>query len=83
MDKQYIGGFLERDTNIDIALQIHLQGNHYPLVSPDFIPICKAAIVACNVEDYDKVLLMPNGINKTAAEVVDGLHLDSFLEVLE
>ncbi|MHC1628799.1 MAG: hypothetical protein ACXQTI_08215 [Candidatus Nezhaarchaeales archaeon] len=65
--------------NIDEALSIHLLGNHYPQVSLDFIPICKEAIEHCSLGCYDIDIKMPNGITKSAADIVEGLHLNCFI----
>lgn len=80
MVRQYIEGFMDMENDLDTLLRIHLQGNHYPPVHPDFIPACKEAIAACNEENYNKKIKMCNGITKTAYEIVEGLHLDSFLD---
>jgi len=83
MGRQYIDGFLEQGVSIDGALKIQLQCNHYPPVHLDFIPACKEAIEACQPwnEEYDRVIKLPNGKELSASAVVEGLHLDSFLEM--
>ena len=62
-------------------LKIHLQNNHYPPVHSAFIPACKEAIEACQPwnSDYDKQIKLCNGKVKSAAEIVKGLHLHSFI----
>lgn len=65
------------------ALQWHLQYNHYPPVSLAFIPVAKEAIDKGNQEDWDSVIEMPNGKSKTVAQIIEGLHLESFLEEQE
>ena len=79
MGRQWIEGFMENEKDIDTLLHIHLRGNHYPPVHTDFIPTCKQAIEFCNEGKYNKKIKMPNGITKTALEIVEGLHLESFL----
>ena len=64
----------------DLALAAHLQSNHYPPVSLAFVPTCKEAIKAGNAKDWDRQITMPNGLVKTAGEIIEGLHLDYFLE---
>ena len=83
MGRQYIEGFKELGVGQDQMLRIHLQGNHYPPVDLHFVPDCKRAINACNKGDYNKKIKMCNGITKTASEIVEGLHLDTFLEEVE
>jgi len=84
MGRQWIEGFKELDNiDLDTMLDIHLKGNHYPPVHSSFIPVCKEAIECCNDEDYNKQIKMPNGIVKSAMGIVEGLHLDSFLEERE
>lgn len=65
------------------ALEWHLQCNHYPPVSLDFVPVAEEAIKKGNEEDWDFVITMPNGITKTVGEIVEGLHLESFLDYEE
>jgi hypothetical protein len=69
----------EMGLSIDAALSWHLQSNHFPPVSTAFIPVCKAAIEAVQNETPELKLEMPNGVTRTAAFIVDGLHLDPFL----
>ena len=82
MGKSYIEGFLEQEISRTKALEIHLQCNHYPPVSLKFVPCALDAINAC--EDYNSSadIDMPNGLTKKAYEIVEGLHLDSFLQDL-
>ena len=80
MGRMYIEGFMGIEKNIDVLLEIHLTGNHFPPVSLSFIPTCKKAIDYCNKGKYDKEIKMPNGKTKTASFIVEGLHLDSFID---
>lgn len=80
MGSQYINGFIDQGIDQDTALKIQLQANHFPPVDLDFIPACKAALDACNCEDYEKEIKLPNGRILTAARIVEGLHLECFLE---
>jgi len=65
---------------IETMIGNHLQCNHYPPVSTVFVPTCIQAIDAANLEDWDAVIEMPNGKSLTVAEIIEGLHLDYFLE---
>ena len=62
------------------ALQWHLQYNHYPPVSLVFVPVAEIAIDKANAEEWEEIIKMPNGKELTVAEIVEGLHLESFLE---
>lgn len=61
------------------ALYWHLRSNHYPPVHSDFIPTAEQAIEYVNKRQGQVPIVMPNGLTKTAYEIVEGLHLDSFL----
>ena len=62
------------------ALQWHLQYNHYPPISLTFVPVAEIAIDKANAEEWEEIIKMPNGKELTVAEIVEGLHLESFLE---
>ena len=79
MGSTYIEGFIEEDMDLDRVLVIQLQNNHYPPVSLAFIPACKQAIEACNNEEYNTMIDMPNGRTITAEAIVEGLHLQPFI----
>jgi len=79
MGKQVITDLLEQ-TIMGAALEYHLRHNHYPAVNLIFIPIAKQAIALGREGDFDTVLLMPNGLSKSVGDIVEGLHLDSFLD---
>lgn len=63
----------------ELWLNHHLQYNHYPPIDLAFIPVAKQAIEKANQEDWDYIIQMPNGIKKTVAEIIEGLHLGEFL----
>lgn len=65
------------------ALRWHLQSNHYPPIHEIFIPIAEEAIERANAGEWEKEIEMPNGKTLTVGEIVEGLHLDSFLDVEE
>lgn len=71
---------LVTELNQEQALRIHLQCNHYPPVHESFIPVAQRAIELVNKGKYTTTIDMPNGKTLTAANVVEGLHLDCFLE---
>jgi hypothetical protein len=73
--------------SLDDALQYHLASNHYPPVSSSFIPVAKQAIALANdanflqeEEIWKQTIDMPNGKSLTVSEIIEGLHLEWFLE---
>jgi len=62
------------------AIRHHLQYNHYPPVHESFVPVAQKAIELVNKGEYSTKIEMPNGRVLTAADIVEGLHLDGFLE---
>lgn len=84
----YLSALAMADGGLDIDAQLgwHLQSNHYPPVNPVFIPVAKqaieAAVYAETVEDWsglDEMVEMPNGLEKSLGEIIDGLHLHAFI----
>jgi len=67
-------------TDFDTALDWHLRGNHFPPIHPDFHPAARLAIEHVNARQGETPITMPNGITKTANGIVEGLHLDTFLD---
>ena len=59
----------------DAALADHLQHNHYPPVSLDWLPHCIDAIAAVQEGDAGRIIR-----GMTAAYIVEGLHLEAFIE---
>lgn len=66
--------------DFETALHWHLVGNHFPPIHEDFHPAAKQAIELVNKRQGLTPINLPNGLVKTANEVVDGLHLDFFLD---
>ena len=75
MNALAMAGATDRHT----ALSWHLQANCYPPVHQAFLPVCEQAIDAALEDDWDREIEMPNGLVRTAAYIVDGLHLEAFL----
>jgi len=65
---------------LDQALTWHLRGNHYPPIHIDFLAPAKQAIELANDGDWKTEITLPNGKIKTVGEIVDGLHLESFIK---
>ena len=68
---------------LDEVMRVHLAYNHYPPVHEAFVPTCWEAVRAAQGGDWQKVITMPNGIKKSAGDIVRELHLDDFLELIE
>ena len=64
----------------EIALEHHLQYNHYPPVDKVFVPIAKQAIDLANDGKWAEVIKMPNGIEASVCSIVEGLHLEYFID---
>ena len=72
--------------SLEQTLRWHLTYNHYPPVSVSMVPVCAEAIDHANVEDYDTLLNLPEGITfkgNTKApvyEIINAHHLQTYLE---
>lgn len=70
-------------TDTDLALEWHLEHNHYPPVTTEMIPYCKQAIRLA-AQKLDHVIVTIEGDRKTvdlpAWQIVDDLHLHDFVE---
>ena len=62
------------------SLYYHLHNNHYPPVDPIFIDTAIQAIRNVNDGHSEVILTMPNGIEKSARDIVEELHLDFYLD---
>ena len=89
MGRQYIQDVLDQGVDIDNALRIHFQGNHYPPLPLSLISVAKKAIEHANKGEWDKELELPHPVTyrdrKTAPvnECVEAWHLDCFLDLDE
>jgi hypothetical protein len=69
--------------SMDAALLWHLTSNHFPPVPATLVPVARAAIAAANMGDWQQMIPFPDGFPKaelTAGEIVEGLHLEAFLD---
>ena len=76
-------------TDLDTGLAWHLQSNHYPPVSLEFLDVARQAVAAgleaLLAEDFaplQEIVVMPNRVKKTLLAIVDELHLDPFVYAL-
>jgi hypothetical protein len=78
---------IAQNLEIDLESQIgmHLRGNHYPPVPLSMVQPCIDAIDACNEEDYDREITLPEGVlwrgqeNAPARAIVEAHHLDPWV----
>lgn len=61
------------------AIKMHLRGNCFPPVHPDFFPGVFDAVDHANAGDWEESITFPNGRNFTAGEVIEKLHLGVFV----
>ena len=88
MGNLYAQGFAEwvkaedkaEDLRLEQALAIHFKTNHYPPVNDAFIPVAMGAIELADEGMWDAELVYPNGLTRTVAHTIEGLHLDAFLD---
>ena len=74
-------------SGIDLRNQIRIQltHNHYPPVPTSMVQVCIEALEACNGDEPDVVLALPDGItwrgkpSAPAFAIVEAHHLDSWL----
>lgn len=64
-----------------IMLEYHLQYNHYPAVPLAFVTTAEEALEAAALEDWERLILLPTGIQKSAASIIEELHLRDFLDM--
>ena len=69
--------------NLDDLLAWHLQYNHYPPVDLRAVPIAKQAIEKVNNDEGSDTIVAPSGRRITYWDVVEQLHLESFLDTGE
>lgn len=62
------------------SLYYHLHSNHFPPIDSVFIDTAIEAIRMGNEGNYMGIIVMPNGIKKTAQSIIEELHLDFYLE---
>jgi len=78
MGKIYAEGIVETDISLEQQIRWHLKANHYPPVHESFVDVAIQAIHAVNACEGNTIIKMPNGIEKSAYGIVDGLHLDTW-----
>ena len=66
-------------TSEEKALRWHLTGNFFPPIHIDFMEPAREAIKLVREDKGEEIIEMPNGISKTAWQIVEGLRLEDFL----
>lgn len=75
----------DMDISLRRAISIQLQTNHYPAVPLSMVDPCIEAIEACNEDDYNRLIKLPEGVKWRGEEyapanaIVEGHHLDAWL----
>jgi len=75
------------DMDLDLAqsIRIQLTANHYPPVPVSMVEPCIEAIYACNDDEHNKLIKLPDGVSwrgedhAPAYAIVEGHHLDAWL----
>jgi len=73
--------------DLEQALTWHLQHNHFPPIRPYMVDVCIQAIHACNDEDFDKLIGLPDGVGykgltvAPAHAIVSGHHLEPWVDI--
>jgi len=76
---------LSTELDLEMAISIHLQSNHYPPVPLSMVEPCIEAIDAYYDEDYNKLIEMPEGVSykgdsyAPAWAIIEQHHLDAWL----
>jgi hypothetical protein len=73
------------EISIRMALEWHLQANHYPPVPLSMVPVCERAIAKAKAGKWNAKVRLPKGCTYRGSvyapvdEVVRGHHLDTFI----
>jgi len=65
--------------SLAVMLEHHLCFNHYPSINKVFVPVAERAIELANEDDWDAMIELPNGVSLSVGEIVDQLHLTTFV----
>jgi hypothetical protein len=69
---------------LNIAIGYHLAANHFPPVSRELVPVCAEAIEIANQDGpWDAELKLPNGKTLPVGAIIEGLHLQAFIEEVD
>ena len=82
-------GLADSVLDLETQLAYHLQGNHYPPVPLSMVQPCIDAIDAAYDEDYDRMIMLPEGITcrgsvgAPAYAIIEGHHLEWFIDPVD
>jgi len=72
--------------SLEQSIAVHLTSNHYPPVPTSMVPACIQAIEACNEDEADRLIDLPDGVfwrlgatSAPAWAVVEGHHLEPWV----
>jgi len=74
------------DIDLEMAISIHLQSNHYPPVPLSMVEPCIDAINAYHDEDYNRLIELPAPItwrdqkHAPASAIIEAHHLEAWCE---
>jgi len=77
------------DLDLESAIGMHLQGNHYPPVPLSMVQPCIDAIDAIWEDDYNQLIPMPEGVSYKGSDhapawaIAEQHHLDVWLPMEE
>ena len=85
MGRMNAEGIAETDLPIEKQIEWHLTSNCYPPVPKSMVKPCVEAIYACNEEDWDRKITLPDGTlyrgltNAPASAIVESHRLDTWI----
>ena len=85
MGSNFATDLADMDMDLAQSIRIQLTANHYPPVPVSMVEPCIEAIHACNEQEYDKLIKLPDGITwrdkeyAPASAIVEGHHLEAWL----
>ena len=81
---------LSTELDLEMAISIHLQSNHYPPVPLSMVQPCIDAIDAYWNQDYNLMIELPPGVtyrggatSAPAYAIIENHHLDPWVEGIE
>ena len=80
MGRQLAQDIAQSNMPLEQKIQWHLTSNHYPPVDDAFVVTAMVAVALANTNIWNVELTYPNGLKRTVAHTIEGLHLEAFLE---
>lgn len=85
MGYNFASDLADSDLSLKNSIAMHLRGNHYPPVPLSMVEPCIDAIDACNEDESDRLITLPEGVlwrgetSAPAYAIVESHHLDVWL----